>query len=211
MQTVSFEEFMSTPVDEFPDVDFQTPGLTPRQTMGLVTGARIAGVETIEALVEWRRDTSGFSGEVTNIRELRQFNSFHLTRVRRDKDARSLEFATDELELRHTQAQVDAATVATTKFKSESISMAKELDEELGTQFFPALTAAVQDLSVDTRHMTWWKTLRSAMVDMVLISDGEIEWSSETHAIVYGKGDSGAEALASLPDPMSVSSGESEI
>lgn len=216
MQTVDVNKFMTTSVDELEESGARVSGLTPRQCNALLVGTRIVGGETVADLVEFRQSNDDFRGDVEDIRSLRQFVNFHMARVGREKDARSLEFAHDKLALVETQAQVDAATIAKTDYKSGLITMSQELDAELGTSFFQSITSAVEDLSVDTRHMTWWNMLRSAMIDRVLIAGDQIEWSDATHAIVYGKGaEDGAEALAeatgdSLDQFMGGSSGESD-
>lgn len=214
MQTVDVNKFMTSPVEELEEVGARVPGLTPRQCNAVLVGTKIVGGETVADLVEFRRSNDDFRGEVTDLRTLRQFVNFHMARVGREKTARSLEFAHDALALVEAQAQVDAGTVAKTDFKSSLIAMATELDAELGTQFMDAVTSAVEDMRTDTHHMTWWKMLRSSMIDRCLLSP-TTQWSDETHAIIYGKGsdeeETGAEALASIPDPMSSGSAESEI
>lgn len=213
MQTINFEEFMTTEVDEFPEGEFATPGLSPRQSNALVMGARIAGCTTVEGLVDHHRTHNAFSGEVSSPKELRSFVSFHLARVNDAKREANLVRAGEQHELVAAQHAVQALTAARPEFMKTVTSMASELDEVLGGDQVSAHIRAEQlNFASDTTTMAWWAAMRRRIIAVALTVEGT-EFGPELSRALHGGGpdsESGAEALASLSGPLG-GSAENEI
>lgn len=217
MQTVSFDEFMTTPVDEFDEQGVTTSGLTARQCNALIMGARINERETITALVAFHQEHNSFSGDVKSPRDLRSFVNFHMARVSDQRRADQLVRAEEQVEIARTRSEAQLNTPARSDFIKVVSTMASELDEaEAGLGMVEHIRRAQMDFSVDTTSQAWWSQVRRRIIGLASTIEGT-EFGPELSRALNGpdEGGTGAEALAevtgnSLDQFMGGSSSESD-
>ena len=217
MQTITFEELMTTPVDEFAEDGVTTGGLTARQCGALVMGARINECGTITELVLFHQEHNGFSGDVKSSRDLRSFVNFHMARVADQRRADQLVRAEEQVEIARTRSEAQLNTPARSDFIKTVSTMASELDEVVpGANVVSHIQAAQMDFSIDSTTQAWWAQLRRRIIGIASTVEGT-EFGPELSRALNGPdtGTDGAEALAevtgnSLDQFMGGSSAESD-
>lgn len=214
---IGLDEFMNTPISEFPEEGVITAGLTPKQCGALITGTLVNERENVLGLVEFHKTTHGFRGDVTNVRELRQFVNFHMGRLAESRSLNALARAEQDEEIAVTRARAQSLTPAKAKLISDVSAMAEELDAvvpEAGVVSY--IRASQLNFEVDATTEGWWLQMRRRILGIAATETGS-EFGPNISRALNGpdEGGTGAEALAevtgnSLDQFMGGSSSESD-